>query len=130
MAEQGQLFAQLMEAEVVQTFLRAKQGKGLSHSPLYCTIIYLSINGAVATKYHPLCKVIKYTSPLPNTCPVVFVERDLRWLGVGVKDEKLVVESRFLAEEEANIKGYSVLQSIYCYWFLQCSAKHLLLSVS
>lgn len=60
----------------------------------------------------------KYTSLLPNTCPVVFVERDLGQLQVVVKDELLLVERRFLVEEEGSLKGYDVLQSISCYRLL------------
>lgn len=35
-----------------------------------------------------------------------------------VKDEMLLVESRFLVEEEGSLKGYDVLQSICCYRLL------------
>lgn len=64
-------------------------------------------------KYHPLCKVNKYTSLLPNTCPVVFVERDLRWLQVVFKGRKQISSGGGRQPKR-----------------LQCSAKHLLLQTS
>lgn len=38
-----------------------------------------------------------------------------RW---WLKGEMLLVESRFLVEEQGSLKGYDVLQSICCYWLL------------